>query len=173
MQGEKSRGLRLCRAVRAVTVRIPSPPAGKVLTLKKEKGKGNRSLNFPNPSLIGPSCPPTFFLAADFISQRRAAWLRGPALAAHHEVAGFGVEASTLGPGDTLKTTEDEAGVALTALHASVLAGHAREAGMAGVRAQLGAHCVLAVGWAGQSWWREKHRREVCEAGLRQEKEDR
>lgn len=60
--------------------------------------------------------------------------------------------------GDTLETTEDEAWVALTAFYTSVLAGHARELGMACVGAQLGTYGIRAVGWAVQSWWREKHR---------------
>lgn len=78
----------------------------------------------------------------------------GPAPAAHLEVAGRGVEAATLGPGDALEPAEDEALVALAAFHAAVLAGHAQECGMAGVRAQLGTQGVSAVGWAGQRWWR-------------------
>lgn len=76
----------------------------------------------------------------------------------HLEVAGRGVKAPTLGPGDALETTEDKARVALAALHASVLAGHAREPGMAGIGARLGTHGVVAVGGAGQRWWWEKHR---------------
>lgn len=80
---------------------------------------------------------------------------RGPAPAAHLEVAGRGVKAATFGPGDALETAEDEARVALAALHAAVLAGHARELGMAGVGAQLGTQGVSAVGWTGQRWQRE------------------
>lgn len=79
---------------------------------------------------------------------------KGPAPGVHLEVAGRGVEAATLGLGDALEPAEDEALVALAALHAAVLAGHARERGMAGIRAQLGTQGVSAVGWAGQRWWR-------------------
>lgn len=83
----------------------------------------------------------------------RAFWLPSPG--AHLEVASPGGEAPTLRPGDALETTEDEARVALTALHAPVLTGHAGEAGMAGVRAHLGTQGVVAVGWASQSWGKE------------------
>lgn len=65
------------------------------------------------------------------------------------------VKAPTLGSGDALETTEDEARVALTALHTSVLARHAREVGVAGLRALLGTYGILAVRWAVQSWWKE------------------
>lgn len=75
---------------------------------------------------------------------------------AHLEVAHRGVKAPTLGLGDALQAAEHEAWVALAALHAPVLAGHAGEAGTAGGRAQLGAESVPAVGWAGQSWARER-----------------
>lgn len=87
-----------------------------------------------------------------------ASWLRGPAPETHHDVVAHGVKAPTLGSGDALETTEDEARVALTALHTSVLAGHARELGVAGLRALLGTYGVLAVRWAVQSWWKEKHK---------------
>lgn len=91
---------------------------------------------------------------------RRAFWLHGQEAQpeTHHDVAAHEVKAPTLGLGDALETAEDEARVALTALHASVLAGHDREVGVAGLRALLGTYGVLAVGWAVQSWWKEKHR---------------
>lgn len=75
---------------------------------------------------------------------------------AHLEVAHRGLETPALGLGDALETAEHEARVALTALHAAVLTGHAQEAGKAGGGAPLGAQTVPAVGWAGQSWGREK-----------------
>lgn len=77
---------------------------------------------------------------------------------AHLEVARCGLEAPTLGVGDTLETAEDEARVALTALHTPVVAGHAREPRMAGGGAQPGTQRVRAVGRAGHCWRREKQR---------------
>ena len=58
---------------------------------------------------------------------------------AHLEVAHRGLEAPALGLGDALQAAEQEAWVALTALDATVLAGHAQETGKAGGRAQRGA----------------------------------
>ena len=77
---------------------------------------------------------------------------------AHLEVAHCGLEAPTLGVGDTLETAEDGARVALTALHTPVLAGHAREPRMAGGGAHPGTQCVRAVGRAGHCWRTEKQR---------------
>lgn len=101
-----------------------------------------------------PAFCPTHRLAQT--SEPEAAERSNPVPEAHLEVAHRGVEAPALGPGDTLETAEHEARVALTALHTSVLAGHPREAGMAGGWAEPGAQCIPAVGRAAQSWGREK-----------------
>lgn len=124
-----------------------------------EKGKRELSQNFHNPSHAGPTTPPSLLLSLQMPEEGfLASWLRGPAPETHHDVAAHEVQAPTLGSGDALGTTEDEARVALAALHTSVLAVRDREVGVAGLRARLGTDGVLAVGWAIQSWQKEKHR---------------
>ena len=124
------------------------------MELKKEKGE--LDLRAPPPPPPTPSLLPTSRSGTSEPAQVPAGCSTesGPAPAAHLEVAGREVKAATLGLGDALEPAEDEALVALAALHAAVLASHARERGMAGVRAQLGTQGVSAVGWAGQRWWR-------------------
>lgn len=125
---------------------------------KKKKGRLDLSLQFPNPS---PSPrPPAFFFPSTSWTQTSEPGRApsGCSPKAHLDITRCGVEAATLGPGDALEATEDEAWVALAALHAAVLAGPARELRMAGVGAQPGTQRVPTVAGAGQRWWRRKHR---------------
>lgn len=112
----------------------------------------------PSPKLSTWSGFPAFCPAPGLAQtpEREAAQRSDPVPEAHLEVAHCGLQTPALGLGDALETAEHEARVALAALHAAVLTGHAQEAGKAGGGAPRGAQTVPAVGWAGQSWGREK-----------------
>ena len=132
------------------------PFCGKSTRAEERNGESDPSRRAATHSPPCLSSPPSI-LHPGFPRLQNQRW-HGGVPEAHLEVAHCGLEAPTLGWEDTLEAVEDEARVALAALHTPFLAGHAEEPGMAGGRARPGTHSVPAVGWAGQSWWGRKQR---------------